>query len=132
MHNRSPVRVSLYEGGSPVLPKAGVRSNYTRLSTRIRLLLKFVRLDERGDKLHRAFDCGLRWGIEPMFSDFKTRGFGIEDSHLQRTDRLGRLILVMALALYWAVSVGMWDKVNNATPGEKNRRTSGPATCSAA
>jgi len=82
--------------------------------------------------VHRAFDYGLRWGIEPMFSDFKTRGFGIEDSHLQRTDRLGRLILVMALALYWAVSVGMWDKVNNATPGEKKCRKSGPATCSAA
>ena len=43
---------------------------------------------------HRAFDYGLRWGIEPMFSDLKTRGFGIEDSHIQRTDRLGRLILV--------------------------------------
>ncbi len=74
---------------------------------------------------HRAFDYGLRWGIEPMFSDFKTRGFGIEDSHIQRTDRLGRLILVMALALFWAVSVGMWDVVNKATPGEK---TAGKAT----
>ena len=81
---------------------------------------------------HRAFDYGLRWGIEPMFSDFKTRGFGIEDSHIQRTDRLGRLILVMALALFWAVSVGMWDVVNKATPGEKNRRKSNPATCYAA
>lgn len=82
--------------------------------------------------VHRAFDYGLRWGIEPMFSDFKTRGFGIEDSHIQRTDRLGRLILVMALALFWAVSVGMWDVVNNATPAEKNRRRNDPATCCAA
>ncbi len=81
---------------------------------------------------HRAFDYGLRWGIEPMFSDFKTRGFGIEDSHIQRTDRLDRLILVMALALFWAVSVGMWDVVNKATPAEKNRRTRDPATCCAA
>jgi len=82
--------------------------------------------------VHRAFDYGLRWGIEPMFSDFKTRGFGIEDSHIQRTDRLGRLILVMALALFWAVSTGMWDVVNNATPAEKNRRKNDPATCYAA
>ena len=29
---------------------------------------------------HRAFDYGLRWGTEAMFSDFKTRGFGLEDS----------------------------------------------------
>ena len=45
----------------------------------------------------RTFDYGLRWGIEAMFSDFKSRGFGIEDSQLQRTDRMDRLILVMTL-----------------------------------
>ncbi len=89
--------------------------------------------------VHRAFDYGLRWGIEPMFSDFKTRGFGIKargfgikDSHIQRTDRLGRLIMVMALALFWAVSVGMWDVVNKATPAEKKPRKSNPATYCAA
>ena len=26
--------------------------------------------------VHTAFDYGLRWGIEAMFSDFKSRGFG--------------------------------------------------------
>jgi hypothetical protein len=62
-----------------------------------------------------------RWGIEPMFSDFKSRGFGIEQTHLHYPDRLGRLILVMALALYWAVSTGMWDQANNPTPAEKKR-----------
>src|SRR3954467_15927511 len=29
--------------------------------------------------VHRALDYGLRWGIEAMFSDFKTRGFNLED-----------------------------------------------------
>ena len=33
-----------------------------------------------------------------MFSDFKTRGFGLEDSQITRTDRLDRLVLVLALA----------------------------------
>jgi Transposase DDE domain len=64
-----------------------------------------------------------RWGIEPMFSDFKSRGFGLEQTHLRYPDRLARLILVMALALYWAVSTGMWDQANNPTPAEKNDRT---------
>jgi hypothetical protein len=59
--------------------------------------------------VHRAVDYGLRWGIEAMFSDFKTRGFGIEHSHIRIPRRLDHLILVMALALYWAVSTGMWD-----------------------
>ena len=82
--------------------------------------------------VHRAFDYGLRWGIEAMFSDFKSRGFGLEDSHLQRPDRMARLIMVMALALFWAVSTGMWDAVHNATPDEKKLRTDSPATCVAA
>jgi hypothetical protein len=71
----------------------------------------------------RTFDYGLRWGIEAMFSDFKSRGFGIEDSQLQRTDRMDRLILVMTLALYWAVSTGMWAAENAALPAEKKRPT---------
>src|ERR1700759_3285556 len=34
------------------------------------------------------------------------------------------LILVMSLALYWAVSTGIWDQVNNPTPAEKKTGTS--------
>ena len=56
---------------------------------------------------HRAFDYGLRWGIEAMFADVKTRGFGIADSHIRLPGRRDHLILVMALALSWAVSTGM-------------------------
>ena len=82
--------------------------------------------------VHRAFDYGLRWGIEAMFADFKTRGFGLEDSHIERPDRMARLILVMALALFWAVSTGMWDIVHHATPDEKKPRPRSLATCCAA
>jgi len=28
-------------------------------------------------------DYSKRWGIKPMFSDFKSRGFGIEDSQIR-------------------------------------------------
>jgi hypothetical protein len=67
-----------------------------------------------------------RWGIEPMFSDFKSRGFGLEQTHIHYPDRLARLILVMSLALYWAVSTGMWDQATNPIPAEKNDRTVSP------
>lgn len=77
--------------------------------------------------IHRAFDYGLRWGIEAMFSDFKTRGFGIEDSHIRIPKRLDHLILVMAIALYWAVSTGMWDAVNKPTTLEKKAPANGGA-----
>jgi hypothetical protein len=67
----------------------------------------------------RTLEYGQRWGIEPMFSDFKSRGFGIEDTQIRYPDRLDRLLLVMALALYWAVSTGCWDEAHHPTPDEK-------------
>ena len=54
-----------------------------------------------------------------MFSDFKSRGFGVEDTQIQHPDRLARLLLVMALAIYTAVSTGQWDAKTNPTPAEK-------------
>lgn len=64
-----------------------------------------------------------RWGIEPMVSDVKSRGFGLEQTHLRSPDRRARLSLVMALARYRAVSIGMGDHANNPTPADKNDRT---------
>ena len=67
-----------------------------------------------------TLDYSKRWGIEPMFSDFKSRGFGIEDTQIHHPDRLARLLLVMALALYCAVSTGLWDAEHHPVPAEKN------------
>ena len=75
--------------------------------------------------VHRAFDYGLRWGIEAMFSDFKSRGFGLEDSQIRHPERLARLLLVMALALHWAVSTGMWEAAHRPPPAEKKPRRTG-------
>jgi hypothetical protein len=69
-----------------------------------------------------TLDYSQRWGIEPMFSDFKSRGFGIEHTQLRYPDRLSRLLLVMALALYSAVSTGWWDEAHHPTHAEKNSR----------
>jgi len=68
---------------------------------------------------YKTLDYSMRWGVESLFSDFKTRGFALEDTHLQHCDRIERLILVMALSVFWAVSTGMWDREENPTPHEK-------------
>jgi DDE family transposase len=65
-----------------------------------------------------ALDYAHRWGIEPMFSDFKSRGFGLDDTQIRYPDRLARLVLVMALALYCAVSTGLWDEAHRPLPAE--------------
>ena len=72
------------------------------------------------------------WDIEAMFPDYKTRGFNLEDSQIERTDRLDQLVLVLSLALYWAVSTGMWDAMENKTPAEKKRRRRAAKTSHAA
>lgn len=64
-------------------------------------------------------DYGARWVIEPTFSDFKSRGFQLEDTQLQAPDRLDRLILIMTLAMYGCVRVGRHDALYNPTPLEK-------------
>jgi hypothetical protein len=66
-----------------------------------------------------VLDYGMRWGIEPMFSDFKGRGFQLEDSQLEHPERLERLILIMALAMYWCVGVGRDEAAQQPTPLEK-------------
>jgi hypothetical protein len=53
-----------------------------------------------------TLDYGLRWSIEPMFADFKSRGFRFHDTHLQREDRISRMLLVLTIAMTWAVANG--------------------------
>ncbi len=67
----------------------------------------------------KVSDYSERWGIEPMFSDFKSRGFELEDSKLKLADRLERMVLIMALAMYWCVCVGRTELLNHPTPLEK-------------
>ena len=75
-----------------------------------------------------TLDYSARWGIEPMFADFKSRGFGLEQSQLRTPERLARLLLVMSLALYFAVSTGLWDAATNPTVDEKKARDISPQT----
>ena len=68
---------------------------------------------------YTVLDYGMRWGIENMFSDFKSRGFGLMQSQIQKPDRMERLLLIMAIALYWASSCGMFAEQQAASGGQK-------------
>jgi hypothetical protein len=50
-----------------------------------------------------------RWGIEPLFSDLKSRGFDLEATQLRDPAHLDRrlLTMIMALALSWCVGTGL-------------------------
>ena len=69
---------------------------------------------------YKTLDYGMRWGIESLFSDLKSRGFGITKTQLKHTDRIERLMLVLAIATYWAVSTGMKTDHNQRVYTKKN------------
>ena len=48
----------------------------------------------------------LRFKIETMFSDTKSRGFNIQKSHLRHPERVARLLLAAVLAYLWMVFLG--------------------------
>lgn len=67
-------------------------------------------------------DYGKRWGIETLFGIFKTRGFCLESTHFNNSERLSKLIALMALALCWAVKTGEWLHRNNPIKVKKHGR----------
>ena len=61
------------------------------------------------DKPERAFvRYAQRWNIECLFSALKTRGFNLEDTRLTTTDKLDKLIIMLAIAFAWAHLMGEW------------------------
>ncbi|MBY0282105.1 MAG: IS4 family transposase [Alphaproteobacteria bacterium] len=68
---------------------------------------------------YKTLDYGLRWGIESMFSDFKSRGFSLMQTHIRFADRLERLLLVLSIALHWAVAMGLWHEKQHQDHAEK-------------
>jgi hypothetical protein len=58
-----------------------------------------------------------RYLLETIFSDYKSRGFGLESSHLSCPKRLSRLLIACALAYWWLTYLGVkaqqleWDKI---------------------
>ncbi|MBF2020328.1 MAG: transposase [Hydrococcus sp. C42_A2020_068] len=43
-------------------------------------------------------DYGKRWSVETLFGMLKTRGFGLESTHLTDSQRLSKLLALMSLA----------------------------------
>ncbi|MDW8326743.1 MAG: transposase [Anaerolineales bacterium] len=49
-----------------------------------------------------------RWSIETVFRDWRSGGFHLDQSGLTDTCRVDRLLMVLAIAYPWLVSVGRW------------------------
>jgi len=53
-----------------------------------------------------TLDYGCRWSIEPMFSDFKSRGFNLQTTQIRIPQRLSKMVLLVALAIRICIAVG--------------------------
>jgi len=56
-------------------------------------------------------DYAKRWAIETLFGCFKSRGFCLESTHLQHSERLAKLIALLTIALCWCFSSGLWQSL---------------------
>ncbi len=54
----------------------------------------------------------LRFRIECMFADHKSRGFRIDKSHLAAPDRLARLLIATSLAYLWVHAVAVFAQAH--------------------
>jgi transposase len=49
-----------------------------------------------------------RWMIETCFQNLKTRGFNLEDTHLQQIERIRKLVAMISIAYAFCVSLGIY------------------------
>lgn len=49
-----------------------------------------------------------RWGIEPMFRDFKSSGWQLDQSALTQAETRENLLVVLAINYLWATCLGRW------------------------
>ena len=49
-----------------------------------------------------------RWKIETLFGALKTRGFNLEETRVTQSHRLENLVLLLAIAILWALRVGLF------------------------
>lgn len=49
-----------------------------------------------------------RFWIEPLFADFKGRGFHLAQTRIRHPERLNRLLMIACMTLLWTVSVGSY------------------------
>ena len=51
---------------------------------------------------------GKRWEIETLFGCLKSKGFYFEDTHMVKTERIEKLLALLAIAFCWAHKTGEW------------------------
>ena len=93
-----------YLGRDPAKPATPVKIAMLRLKTGEMLIVAVS-----GIRIKTALAIYRnRWGIETLFSCLKTRGLGLEDTHMTDPFKLATLMAVLALAFCLAYKASLW------------------------
>jgi hypothetical protein len=88
-------------------------------------------LSPQGERVIVASDLSLwdtlkvyriRWGIECTFSGMKSRGLGLEETHMTAPDRIGRLFSLLSVAFAWMLRIGDWKATEFPIPLKSHGR----------
>lgn len=75
------------------------------------------------DKPHHGLaDYAQRWHIEVLFGILKSRGFQFEQTHLNQSDRLSKLLALLTLSTLWALKIGEWQHQQKPVAVKKHGR----------
>ena len=71
---------------------------------------------------HALTTYRIRWAIECMFAEAKTKGFNLEDTRLSIAKKLSLLIGIVALAMAWAAKIASAKLGNQKRPRKSHGR----------
>jgi len=83
---------------------------------------KYVILVTNGDPEQAMEDYKKRWEIETLFGCLKTRGFNFESIHLTDTERIKKLVAILAIAFCLCHITGEWAQTQNPIKIKKHGR----------
>ena len=62
-----------------------------------------------------------RWEIECLFSSLKSHGFRFEETHITATERIEKLMALLAVGFCWAHKVGEWRAIERPITMKKHK-----------
>ena len=83
---------------------------------------EYVILATDRDPEQAMSDYKTRWEIETLFGCLKTRGFNFESTHLIDTERIKKLVAVLAIAFCWCHITGEWARAQKPIKIKKHGR----------
>lgn len=114
-----------------LLERGQVRGLFERAWVYGSLMQVVATLSPEGERVIVAADLSIpatlavyrqRWTIECTFSVLKSRGLGLEETHMVKAARIERLFGLLTLALVWMVRVGSWRVETRPIPVKKHGR----------